>query len=817
MSFIEISSLIATVFSTLLVIIIMVIAAGDKTKRTTIIYSLALYILSLGVWSFCVFGLSLPQGINTAFIWIRFLNIAIISIPILFVQVVLLTVGTTKSDNFFLATSYLISLFFFLISPTALFTKGLRLFDFGYFAIPGPLFPVWLIFFVVLVAWGHLRLFIAYRARSSTTHKKNQVKYILLASFVATLGGLSSFPNLIGIKIYPFWTITNSIYALIIAYAILKYRLMELSLVIKKTTAYSIITTGITFVYLAIILTFELLFRSIINGQYSIWMALPAALIIAITFIPMRSYFQEITDQIFFRKTIEYRKVLKDVTHALSSVTDLKVLFRLIDQTIVRVMCIKTASVMLLEEKQNHYVVEKTNGLPKTIEGLALAKDNPLIIHLSETKEPVLLDELREQFSNRHEKEEREKLAEIVKELEGLSAAIAVPAFVKNKLVGILTLGEKMSEEPYSPEDIELISTMAAEAGIAIENAKLYRDIVETKDYLNSIIQNSDDAIFTLDLDGALLTWNTGAEKIFGHPPVFLGKSETREFVGRISAGEEIKALEIGINTKERGRVELLLSCSPIKGAEGKMIGASLILKDISELKKVDQTKREFLSIVSHELRTPLTPIKGYVAILLQGNIGPLEPRQKNALETVLKNANHLQDLIESIIDISRIEAGKPLETEKEPFFLEKMIKESVDNAASLFAARGVAFSFDHGDGNIAVIGDRKKLVRVMDNLLGNALKFTPTGGKVNVVMAREEQSVKISVSDTGIGLDGKNLFKVFERFFQVDSSYTRATGGIGMGLAIAKEVVEAHGGRIWAESEGMGHGSKFIFTLPLS
>ena len=431
MSFIEISSLIATVFSTLLVIIIMVIAAGDKTKRTTIIYSLALYILSLGVWSFCVFGLSLPQGINTAFIWIRFLNIAIISIPILFVQVVLLTVGTTKSDNFFLATSYLISLFFFLISPTALFTKGLRLFDFGYFAIPGPLFPVWLIFFVVLVAWGHLRLFIAYRARSSTTHKKNQVKYILLASFVATLGGLSSFPNLIGIKIYPFWTITNSIYALIIAYAILKYRLMELSLVIKKTTAYSIITTGITFVYLAIILTFELLFRSIINGQYSIWMALPAALIIAITFIPMRSYFQEITDQIFFRKTIEYRKVLKDVTHALSSVTDLKVLFRLIDQTIVRVMCIKTASVMLLEEKQNHYVVEKTNGLPKTIEGLALAKDNPLIIHLSETKEPVLLDELREQFSNRHEKEEREKLAEIVKELECLSAAIAEPSFVK--------------------------------------------------------------------------------------------------------------------------------------------------------------------------------------------------------------------------------------------------------------------------------------------------------------------------------------------------------------------------------------------------
>ncbi|MBU1867830.1 MAG: PAS domain S-box protein, partial [Candidatus Margulisbacteria bacterium] len=466
---------------------------------------------------------------------------------------------------------------------------------------------------------------------------------------------------------------------------------------------------------------------------------------------------------------------------------------------------------------QGHYVVEKTNGLPKTFEGVSLKKDNPLIVYLNEIKEPVRLDELREQFYDQPGKEERGKLAEIIKELENLSSAVAVPSFVKNRLVGVLTLGEKLSEEPYNQEDIELISTMASEAGIAIENAKLYRDIVETKDYLNSIIQNSDDAIFTLDLDGTVLTWNSGAEKIFGRPPVFLSQSETQEFVGRISAGEEIKALEVGINTRERGRVDLLLSCSPIKGAEEKMIGASLILKDISGLKKVDQTKREFLSIVSHELRTPLTPIKGYVSILLQGNIGPLEPRQKNALETVLKNTNHLQDLIESIIDISRLEAGKPLETEKEPFFLEKMIKESVDNAAPSFTAKGIGLSFDHHDGDIAVIGDRKKITQVMDNLLGNSLKFTPAGGAVKVTMNREEGGVRITVSDTGIGLDGKNLFKIFERFFQVDSSYTRATGGIGMGLAIAKEVVEAHGGRIWAESEGPGHGSKFIFTLPLS
>ncbi|MFA6170420.1 MAG: ATP-binding protein [Candidatus Margulisiibacteriota bacterium] len=823
MNFVMVSALLATIFNTLLVSVIIAIAIEDQTKRNPTVFSLALYILSLGLWSLCVFGLGIPQNVETAFIWVRVLNLAIISIPILFIQVVIMTVGVTKFDHFYLGAAYAVSAIFLLLSPTAYFTKDLRLFDFGYFSIPGPVFPIWLAFFVILVIGGHIRLIMAYRATHTTTHKKNQIKYILLASFVATLGGISSFPNFIGIKTYPLWTITNAFYALILAYAILKYRLMDLSLAIKKTTAYSLVTTGITFIYLAIILSFELLFREIFNGHYSITTALPAALIIALTFIPLRDYLQNITDQLFFRRTIEYRKVLREVTHALSSVTDLKVLFRLIDQTVIKVMCIKTAAVLLLEDKQDHYLLEKTNGLPKSLDGLALPGTNPLVAYLIETKEQVTIDDIRENFNATQNKEEMEKYAAIAAEMERLSAALAVPSFVKNKLVGILTLGEKLSGEPYTAEDIELIATMASEAGIAIENAKLYRDVIETKDYLNSIIQNTDDAVITLDLDGRVLSWNAGAEKIFGLTPKetlngypsFLTEGETRDFVGRILNGETVRAMEIYKKVKNIENYPLLLTCSPIKGGE-QIIGLSLILKDISELKKVDETKKEFLSTVSHELRTPLTPIKGYVSLLLQGNIGSLDPKQKEVLETVLKNTNHLHDLIESIIDISRIEAGKPLEIEKEPFFLEKTIKESVDNSAASFSAKGIAFAFNYSDGDLAILGDRKKIIRVMDNLLGNALKFTPKGGEVAVSLQRQDKLVKISISDTGIGLEKSHYYKIFERFYQVDSSYTRATGGIGMGLAIAKEIIEAHNGRIWAESDGIGHGSRFTFTLPL-
>lgn len=823
MNFVMVSALLATIFNALLVSVIIAIAIEDKAKRTPTIFSLALYILSLGLWSFCVFGLGIPQEVETAFIWVRILNIAIISIPILFIQVVMLTVGSTKIDTISLGVAYFISLLFLLVSPTAYFTKDLRLFDFGYFSVPGPIFPIWLAFFVILVAWGHVRLIMAYRATHATIHKKNQIKYILLATFIATIGGLSSFPNFIGIKIYPIWTITNSLYALTLAYAMLKHRLMDLSLAIKKTTAYSLITTGITFVYLATILSFEMLFRMIFDGQYSITTAIPAALIIALTFIPLRDYLQEITDQLFFHRTIEYRKVLREVTHALSSVTDLKVLFRLIDQTVIKVMCIKTAAVLLLEDKKDHYLLEKTNGLPPSLDGLALQSSNPLVAYLTETREQVTLDDISESFNTSREKEEKEKFAAIAAEMERLSAALAVPSFVKNKLVGILTLGEKLSGEPYTMEDIELIATMASEAGIAIENAKLYRDITETKNYLDSIIQNTDDAVITLDLDGHVLSWNAGAEKIFGlppqetvaHYPPFLTESETNDFVSRIKNGETVRAMEIYKRVRNLDNYPLLLTCSPIKGGE-QIIGLSLIIKDIFELKKVDETKKEFLSTVSHELRTPLTPIKGYVSLLLQGNIGQLDPKQKEVLETVLKNTNHLHDLIESIIDISRIEAGKPLEIEKEPFFLEKTIKESVDNSASSFFAKGITLAFNYSGGDLAILGDRKKIIRVMDNLLGNALKFTPKGGQASVTLQREDKMVKITVSDTGIGLEKQHYYKIFERFYQVDGSYTRATGGIGMGLAIAKEIIEAHNGRIWTESDGIGHGSRFIFTLPL-
>ncbi len=234
------------------------------------------------------------------------------------------------------------------------------------------------------------------------------------------------------------------------------------------------------------------------------------------------------------------------------------------------------------------------------------------------------------------------------------------------------------------------------------------------------------------------------------------------------------------------------------------------------ELKMTDKMKTEFLSVVSHELRTPLTPVRGYLDIILSGQMGPLTDDQKKALGIVYKENLHLQSLIDSVLDVSRLERGIQVVLQKSPILLKKLLTEIAEAMRPEFEARGIKLDVAPDLDLPAIVGDESKLHRLVTNILGNALKFTPRGGAVKVGGRREGDLVRIEIEDNGIGIASENLPKLFTKFYQVDSTYTRAAGGVGLGLAICKEIVEAHGGKIWAESGGLGWGTKIVFTLPV-
>jgi histidine kinase len=230
-----------------------------------------------------------------------------------------------------------------------------------------------------------------------------------------------------------------------------------------------------------------------------------------------------------------------------------------------------------------------------------------------------------------------------------------------------------------------------------------------------------------------------------------------------------------------------------------------------SRLERTEAIRRQLLGDVAHELRTPLTSIKGYMEGLIDGVV----PAEAETFQKVAAEAERLQRLVRDLQELSRIEAGA-YELKREPADAALLAREAASHLQRQFAEKGVTLRLELAEGLPALSVDRDRLQQVLLNLLGNALQYTPAGGSVRLSLAREGGGLRVSVADTGIGIAPEHLSHLFDRFYRVDRSRSRASGGTGIGLTIAKHLVEAHGGRIWAESGGPGQGSTFHFTLPI-
>lgn len=243
--------------------------------------------------------------------------------------------------------------------------------------------------------------------------------------------------------------------------------------------------------------------------------------------------------------------------------------------------------------------------------------------------------------------------------------------------------------------------------------------------------------------------------------------------------------------------------------------GAVVVLHDITEIRRIEQVRRDFVANVSHELRTPLTAIQGFAETLLNGG---LEDQQNNRrfIEIIRNHASRLARLTEDLLELSKIEAGK-LPMNLQSVDVTELIAPVVELAQDIAAKKGVSVNFISPSAGFATVrGDAVLLREVLRNLLDNAVQYTPSRGSIEVSAERNGSSVIFTVADTGIGIPQSEHKRIFERFYRVDAARSRDMGGTGLGLAIAKHIVEAHGGQIWVDSE-IGSGSKFHFSIPLA
>lgn len=349
---------------------------------------------------------------------------------------------------------------------------------------------------------------------------------------------------------------------------------------------------------------------------------------------------------------------------------------------------------------------------------------------------------------------------------------------------------------------------------------------------LAAIVASSDDAIISKDLTGRIMSWNAAAERMFGWTAdeavgqsitILIPKdrlSEEVEVLSRIRQGLSVDHFETIRHHKDGHQIDISLTVSPIRTDDGEIIGASKIARDITEQRRqraiaeeASRLKDEFLAVLSHELRTPLNTVLGYARMLRredQRMVGDIRERALSALE---RNADALTHLVNDVLDTSRIVTGK-LRLVLQPCKLEGVLLEAIETVRPAAEAKGIALESTIEPGLI-VTADPDRLHQVLWNLLSNAIKFTPTGGHVSVRAARIDGAVAVSVTDTGIGIAEANLPYVFQRFWQADTGTSREFSGLGLGLALARHLMELHGGAIAVESAGLDKGSKFTLTLP--
>jgi PAS domain S-box-containing protein len=384
-----------------------------------------------------------------------------------------------------------------------------------------------------------------------------------------------------------------------------------------------------------------------------------------------------------------------------------------------------------------------------------------------------------------------------------------------------------LSASPVLAPDGQVIGASMI-ARDAAEPKRIERDILR----LAAIVDSSDDAIVSKDLNGIVMSWNRAAERMFGYAAhEMIGRSITtiippdrlkeEDFVlSQVRKAIPVEHFETVRVRKDGSLINVSLTVSPIKSHDGRIIGASKIARDITEqkrlLQQLEETSRlkdEFLATLSHELRTPLNALLGYAQMLKEGKI-PDEGRGR-ALELIDRNARSLMRLVSDVLDISTIVAGKA-RLKLDACELTPVLEAAIDVVRPAMEAKRLSLVREFDADGATILGDHDRLQQVFWNLLANAVKFTPEGGRITVTLHKDAGLARVSVADTGAGISPSFLPYLFQRFRQGNQSADREFAGLGLGLALVRHFVELHGGDVTAKSPGPGQGSTFEVSLPL-
>jgi two-component system, OmpR family, phosphate regulon sensor histidine kinase PhoR len=386
--------------------------------------------------------------------------------------------------------------------------------------------------------------------------------------------------------------------------------------------------------------------------------------------------------------------------------------------------------------------------------------------------------------------------------------------------------------KPFTPDQLRIVVKRALEKRslqkeaefLRKERERSLRDIATEKSKIKTIINCMGDGVLVCDRDGCMVLTNPAASRMLKtHETILLGNFLSQchlptELSRTMQESLEAKdtsysSVSQELSFGESEEIFLRAHTAPVRNDVGETIGSVTVLQDISHLKELDKMKSEFVAMVTHELRAPIAAVEQQLTVILNRMAGEVTEKQEQLLSRAKERTKGLLALIKDLLDLSKIEAGKMIQY-KEPLALQEVIQRVVDLMRTEAENKKIDLQFSIPSKIAFILADRNSMEGIFTNLISNAIKYTPEGGKVWVNLGEEDGFVKVTVSDTGVGIKKEDFSRIFDKFYRVKTSETRQIVGTGLGLSIVKSIVDAHLGSISVESEE-GKGTIFTVLFP--
>lgn len=684
----------------------------------------------------------------------------------------------------------------------------------------GPLYDAFA--FYVLSSAGYSVLSLIRKARSARGAERQQLNFLFVALLIPGACAIVTnlvIPLLTGSSSFSQYGPLFSVAMIaMIAHAIIRHRLMDIRLVVRQGVVYvcAIATAAAMFFFLV-----EIFHRTIGGDTESIPFleAFVFAVVVAIVFQPLKNWINESFNRYLYRHTYDYQQILREASRTLSTTLALKPLMEYLAAVVDHTLQVEFIAVYLMEQTGRKLPCQFYRAArdPKPIAPpLALSGHSDILRYLSEKRTPLVRDE-----AGRHSA--TEVIIGAAAELTSLNGEVALPLLRDQSVAGIIVLGSKRSGDPFFGQDLDLLSTLTAQAGVAMRNAQLYQQVVLANEYVENILRTMDSGVITVDSTGTVALCNSTAEKLTGItkgrlvslPVEALPASLSSQLRATLGDGHPRLQVETSLPGERDRRTPLVCSTSALRDEQGRIIGALIVFSDLSKIKALENEKRRaerlasfgaLVSGIAHEIKNPLVAIKTFAELL------PERFSDSDFRDDFSKVVGSEIDRIDGLVGRLR-GLGAPAPETVAATDLREPISDTLSLLRAQFEHTQTSVERDLGSLPAFVAIDPGQAKQLFLNLFLNAIEAMAPGGQLIVNLARVyRQGVpwfQVAVTDTGPGIPESIRAKIFEPFF------TTKTRGSGLGLAICRSIADAHKGTLRAETPSLGTGTTILVEFP--